>query len=496
MAKLSPGSRAVLRLCAWYADTPIPRALVMDGAAEVLALAERFGPVMPLSGPVVAELRMRDALTGLARYSMILDAIDTTFRVHGLVQTVERVRGEDEGLDEKARDRALVSLAAIFPNDAYRKPALWPGCRALLPHLHMLLVRVGPAYVTTTMADLLATADKFLDGSGDTFGPIAYAQKALEIRRLVLGDKHLETLASMNNVAACLEHLGKLQEALQLFRRTRDICEQALGTKHRLTLLIVSNIALCVRKLGDPEKALPLLRHPLKSREEALGAEDPDTLTSMNDLAGCMHAIGHTDKALPLLRLALDGRKRVLGADHPHTLNSMNDLAGCVQATGDAHEALPLFRQALESRERVLNTEHPNTFTSANNLALCLQTLGDIVGALLLYRRALGGRERVLGSEHLDTLKSMSSLAGCMHALGDTAGALPLFRRVLDSHERVLGKEHPDSLTHVGALARLPGQPEPLGGGRASAPPCPRSPNAGARPRAPRRAAWSGPPIP
>ena len=32
VAKLSPESRAVLRLCAWYADTPIPRALVMAGA--------------------------------------------------------------------------------------------------------------------------------------------------------------------------------------------------------------------------------------------------------------------------------------------------------------------------------------------------------------------------------------------------------------------------------------------------------------------------------
>ena len=87
VAKLSPESRAVLRLCAWYADTPIPRALVMEGAEEVLALAASFGPVAPLSGPAAAELRMRDALTGLARYSMILDATDTTFRVHGLVQS-------------------------------------------------------------------------------------------------------------------------------------------------------------------------------------------------------------------------------------------------------------------------------------------------------------------------------------------------------------------------------------------------------------------------
>jgi hypothetical protein len=90
VAKLSSESRGVLRLCAWYADTPIPRALVVQGTEEVLALAASFGPTAPLSGPSATELRMRDALTGLARYSMILGATDTTFRVHGLVQTVER----------------------------------------------------------------------------------------------------------------------------------------------------------------------------------------------------------------------------------------------------------------------------------------------------------------------------------------------------------------------------------------------------------------------
>ena len=116
VAKLSPESRAVLRLCAWYADTPIPRALVMEGRGGAGAGA-RFGPVTPLSGPAAAELRMRDALTGLARYSMILDATDTTFRVHGLVQTVERVRAEAEGQRRGTRRRADTT-EHLFPDAA------------------------------------------------------------------------------------------------------------------------------------------------------------------------------------------------------------------------------------------------------------------------------------------------------------------------------------------------------------------------------------------
>jgi hypothetical protein len=115
----------VLRLYAWYADTPIPRALVMQGAEDVLALAASFGPVAPLARPAAAELRMRDALSGLARYSMTLDATDTTFRVHGLVQVVERVRAEADDAATVARDRALTRLTELFPY-AYNDPARWP----------------------------------------------------------------------------------------------------------------------------------------------------------------------------------------------------------------------------------------------------------------------------------------------------------------------------------------------------------------------------------
>lgn len=127
----------------------------------MLALAEHFGPALPLSDHAAAELRMRDALVGLARYSMILDATDSTFRVHGLVQTVERVRAAEEGHDDEARDRALVRLTAVFPF-APDDPSAWPLCRQLLPHQGALMARLGPDHESAELPRLLNTAASFL----------------------------------------------------------------------------------------------------------------------------------------------------------------------------------------------------------------------------------------------------------------------------------------------------------------------------------------------
>ena len=248
VAKLSPESRALLRLCAWYADTPIPRALVLQGADDVLALAASFGPTATLSGPAAAELRMRDALTGLARYSMILDATDTTFRIHGLVQAVERLRAEADGAAAEARDRALTRLTDLFPF-AYRDPAQWPLCQLLMPHQQVLQTIRFPDRATDRTATLLNRAAVFLQGSGDAAG------------------------------------------ALPLYRRTLDGFERVLGKEHPNTLTGVANLAECLRSLGDAG-ALLLHRRAIESRERVLGKEHPDTLGSVNSLAECLRSLG------------------------------------------------------------------------------------------------------------------------------------------------------------------------------------------------------------
>jgi len=228
VAKLSPESRAVLRLCAWYADSPIPRELVMSGAREVLALAERFGPVLLLSGPAAAELRMRDALVGLMRYSMILDSTDTSFRLHGLVQTVERLQAEREGHDHEARDRALVRLSAMFPH-AFDDPSAWPLCRQLLPHQRALVARLGANHENAELATLLNNAGGFLLGSGDAAGALPLYRRALESSERVLGAEHPQTLASVNNLAYCMKALGDAAGALPLYRRALESRERVLG---------------------------------------------------------------------------------------------------------------------------------------------------------------------------------------------------------------------------------------------------------------------------
>jgi tetratricopeptide (TPR) repeat protein len=453
VGKLSPESRAVLRRCAWYADTPIPRALVMEGAAEILALAEKFGSVEPLLGPAAEELRMHDALTGLARYSMILDATDTTFRVHGLVQTVEWVRAVDDGQDVTAQTKAVECLAATFPVGAYRDPIQWELGRQLMPHVNRILAATDGKWATAALGRALNRAGVFMFGQGLFREAERLIGAALFIREQVNGQEHPDTLNSMNDLALCKQHAGDATGALPLFRRALEGQERALGVEHPDALATATNLVACMLALGDAAGALPLSRRALEGYERVLGAEHPEALNALNNLARCMRALGDAAGALPVFHRALEGRERALGVEHLDTLSSVNNVASCLDELGEVTGAVPLLRRALEGRESVLGADHPDTLISANNLAACLYGLGDVAGAAPLLRRALESCDRVLGSEHPDTLAALNNLAQCMRALGDAAGALPLQRRALETCERVLGAEHPQTLSSLDNLA-------------------------------------------
>jgi len=512
IAKLSPESRAILRLCAWYADTPIPRKLIMEGADDIIVSAQDFGPVEPLAGAVTAELRLRDAVTGLARYSMILDANDETFRIHGLVQTVERMQAEVAGTIDTIARAALNRLFKTFPDEVFSAPDTWPLARQLLPHVIALEKHCSTAATTTEFANLIEASGRFLHGSGEmaaaevllrralalhkvVSGPDSYEaagcehnlahcinrvdpasaktllQHALQVYERELGAAHRNTLTCRSDLAVMLMHLGDFTEGAKQSRIIVRDSEASLGADDEVTRRATNNLAFCMMELGDTTGALPLFKSVLAYRERVLGTAHPTTIISTNNLANCMRRCHDREGATLLYQRALVDGERVLGQTHPDVFVSRNGLAQCMKEAGNAEEALKLYRLNYTDCERSLGMAHPYTLRSVANLASCMQTLGDAAGALPLLRRASETSDHVFGAEHPETFRMLNKLASCMRSLGDTEGALPLLRRASQGSERVLGAEHPDARLIMKNLADCV---EALNKAAGNSPPLPR----------------------
>jgi serine/threonine protein kinase len=279
--------------------------------------------------------------------------------------------------------------------------------------------------------------------------------KVLESRRRLLGEGHPDTLTSMNDLSQVYDKEGKHVQAEQLLMKVIEGLRRILGPEHPDTLTSMNSLALLYSEEGKYPQAQSLSTKVLEVRRRVLGEEHPFTLDAMNNLGLLYHREGKYVEAEPLYTKVLEIRRRVLGEEHPNTLNSMHNLAFLKQDEGNYTEAEPLLVNVSEVERRVLGEEHPTTLTTMNNLGILYRREGKYEEAGQLYTKVLEVRRRVLGEEHPSTLTSMNNLAVLYRLQRKYADAESLLSKVLEVRLRVSGEDHPDTLTNMDNLASL-----------------------------------------
>jgi len=283
----------------------------------------------------------------------------------------------------------------------------------------------------------------------------ALDSQTLKIRRRVLGPEHPDTLTSMSNLAFVYDSEGKWAQAEALNSQTLEIRRRVLGPEHRDTLTSMSNLAFVYEQENKEAQAEALHSQTLEIRRRVLGPEHPETLESMRDLATTYVNEGKYAQAETLFRQCLEIQRRVLGPEHRYTLRTMNDLAVVYDDQGRYAQAVALYSQTLEIQRRTLGPEHPNTLRSMGNLANVYGDQGKYAQAEALDSKTLEIRRRVLGPEHPETLVSMGNLANIYKQEGKYTQAQALFSQTLEISRRVLGAEYPDTLTFLSDAASV-----------------------------------------
>jgi tetratricopeptide (TPR) repeat protein len=280
-------------------------------------------------------------------------------------------------------------------------------------------------------------------------------ERALEIRRRILGEQHGDTLVTMNCLAELYSLQGKYAQAEQLYSRVLEDRRRLLGEANAATLSTMHGLALLYYGQGKYAKAEHLYPKLIELKRRVLGDEHPDTLVALNNLAGLYLAEGKYAKAETLYTGVLQVDHKVLGDEHPDTLSTMNNLAVLYKRQGRYAQAEPLYSRVVQVKLRVLGEEHPETLISINNLAILYQAQGDVARAEPLLKKVLNVRRRLLGPEHPATLRSMNALAATWLNQGRYQESEPLLASAIEVRRRVLGDEHPDTLDALYTLARL-----------------------------------------
>jgi tetratricopeptide (TPR) repeat protein len=151
-------------------------------------------------------------------------------------------------------------------------------------------------------------------------------REALEIRRRLFGDEHLDVAATAYNTGQTHHQRGEWKEAMVLYNQFLDIAKKRLGIHHRDVAIMLK----CIAQIHHEQKEHALSK--VKYQE------------------------------------ALTIGRSALGNLHPEVASILNKLGNLLYEAGEFAEAIRVYNEGLEVERAVLNIWHPNICVTLTNL--------------------------------------------------------------------------------------------------------------------------------
>ena len=236
--------------------------------------------------------------------------------------------------------------------------------------------------------------------------------EALELRRQHLGEQHLDTAQTLNNLA--VTYLGQLRtdEATELMREALDITEARLSPEHPETMLQRSNLAATLHYMERGDEAVEQYEALIESQRRVFGDDHHEIGQSLNNLGWCLLGSDRAREAIDALEEALAILERSLGEEHAYSLFATVALARSFAAAGETEEALAIWQRLEQTAHRVFDS-HPQVLISVyddrGRKMLELGRKGDAARDLCRGLELRRNEEKISGP-HEETQRLVSDL--------------------------------------------------------------------------------------
>jgi eukaryotic-like serine/threonine-protein kinase len=371
------------------------------------AMRAREAERQALSARDDAAEQLRQAKRSEARASAVLKFFQDK------VLSAARPKGQEGGLRRdatvrEALDRAEPEIASAF---------------------------AGEPLVEASIRNTLGVSYWYL---GDQQKALQQQERAVELRRQVLGPEDPETVGAMNDLAIVLDRMGKLPEQQKILEVVVAVKRRTLGPEDPSTLRSANNLAIALAMQGLLEDAVKLAGETLEVQRRLEGPESITTLRSMYNLAIMRRQLGRWAEARPLFDESLEILRRVFGPDHQDTLRAVNGLGELLLDQRRPAEARVLFEEALKGQRSVLGPTADETVLTMINLADTARLQGRLDDARKLAEEADALNRRTLGPEHPQTLFGLTILASVARDQGSLDQAAKGYEKAVAVLRRTL----------------------------------------------------------
>ena len=109
-------------------------------------------------------------------------------------------------------------------------------------------------------------------------------QHVYEMKCRTLGGEHLDTLATLNDLAISYIVRDNCKNAIEIYEKIYNTMCEFYSKNHPDTLVVLNNLAISYIRSGNCEKSIDLLKSAYKSSCKTLGKMHPYTLTFFDNM--------------------------------------------------------------------------------------------------------------------------------------------------------------------------------------------------------------------
>jgi serine/threonine-protein kinase len=233
----------------------------------------------------------------------------------------------------------------------------------------------------------------------------ALLNESLEMRRRLLGDRHIGVAITTSNLAAVLYAHGDLEAAVRTAEAALLRFRESLGPDHRRTLIVSQNLAAMRSSWGDPEGASHWHRQILDRNAQRLGDNHPTVAYNRTLLANDLRVTGSIEEAESLAARAAQDLDTAFPDGHRDAVIARRVLGDIRTQLGLTDLALADFRAGLSTAERVLGHRNAETAILLGRIALLLDAKGQHRPAARGFQDAALAATDALGPDHTTSLE-------------------------------------------------------------------------------------------
>ena len=257
-----------------------------------------------------------------------------------------------------------------------------------------------------------------------------------------LGNKHIDTLRTMQLLAITYLFCERSDESIELYEQALHSYTEILGINHFDTVQTVNGLAMAYISKGKYDEAKELVEQTSDAQTEKLGAAHLDALQC---LATIHQLNGNLDEAEQLLKQILSINSKGREPEPPETQFATRHLAIIYLEKGRYSEAEKLFKQVLESKKEWLVPDlHHQIFPEVLDVALAYIRRKRYSEAEELFMQVLAGIEgKIIPHRPLLMFFALTSLASCYCEQGKNDEAMELMKQILAGMKRKIMPRSP-----------------------------------------------------